>query len=644
MTAVGKAAKVRVPDVTVIDFETKKIERRPRYPPEPVGVAIMKPGEKKGKYYSWGHGSDNNCTKEDARRALMEVWNSGPLLFHNAKFDYDVATTHLGMSALPWDRIHDTMFLLFLSDPHAPSLALKPAAERILNMPPEERDLVMEWVIANVPECKRKHSEWGAYIHCAPGSLVGPYAIGDVVRTKGLFLHLYPEIKEREMMASYDLDREVMPILLENERQGIRADLPRMLADRKVYGQAMEDADKWLRKTLGSPDLNVDSDSEMAKLLDDLGVVTEWEMTPTGKKSTAKKNMTPDKFTGDVRIKGRKVATGAQVASVLGYRNRLLTCLSVFMDNWISMAEMSGGQIYTNWNQVRQTSSGGDVAGARTGRLSSNPNFMNIPKSFEGKPDGYIHPAHVASLPLLPLMRMYILPDKYARTDGVFLHRDYNQQEIRILAHFEDGELMKRYQDDPRLDIHDLVQNMIKQFTGHEFPRSAVKIVNFGKIYGMGVGKLALGIQSTVDVARRLSEGHKRALPGVAILDSTLKKLGRAGLPIRTWGGREYFCEPPKMMPNRGMQTFEYKLLNYLIQGSAADCTKTALVAYDKVKKDGRFLVTVHDEINISAPKKAAKSEMNLLKEAMASVQFDVPMLSDGKWGPRWGELATFQE
>ena len=94
MTGVAAKRRVKVPEVAVVDFETFGIQRRPAYPPVPVGVSIIKPG-KAPRYYSWGHGSDNNCTKEDARRALLEVWETYPILCHNGKFDYDVATTHV---------------------------------------------------------------------------------------------------------------------------------------------------------------------------------------------------------------------------------------------------------------------------------------------------------------------------------------------------------------------------------------------------------------------------------------------------------------------------------------------------------------------------------------------------------------------
>lgn len=627
------AKKIKLPKVATLDFETEGIEGRPAYPPKPVGFSLLLPGKKKSHYYSWGHPCENNCSFEEARNALLAVWEDSSLgiLMHNSKFDYDVARTHFKLPELPWQRIHDTLFLLFLHDPHAISLSLKPAADRLLGMPPEERDAVKDWVMDHIPEAKKKPSTWGKYICKAPGKLVGAYADGDVVRTKALFELLYADIVERSMLAAYNRELQLMPILLRNETEGIRADLEALTTDRAAYQKSLETADAWLRKRLKAPELNIDSNAELADVLDREGIVTEWVTTKTGKRSTSKANMTTDMF------------NDAKVASVLGYRGRLSTCLTTFFDAWIGMAENGGGRIFTNWNQVRQSHGNDAFAGARTGRMSCNPNFMNIPKDFESKDDGYVHPKFLKGLLELPLMRKYILPDKYGRAEGVFGHRDYNQQELRVLGHFEDGDLRDRYNLDPRMDIHTFVQALILEITGHEFPRSAVKTVNFGKVYGMGVGKLAVKIRSTVEDARRLVEAHRKALPGLKALEKGIKATVKAGEPIRTWGGREYFVEEPREINGR-MQTFEYKLLNYLIQGSAADCTKEAIIRYDAVREQSRFLVTVHDEINISAPVKAIKREMQLLREAMQSVEFDVPMLSDGKTGSRWGDLKKFEE
>lgn len=142
----------RVIKPITIDFETEAIQRRPDYPPKPVGFSIMAPGDRRSRYYAWGHPAGNNCTMQAARAVLLDAWKSNhELLFHNAKFDVDVAQTHLGMPALMWERCHDTLYLLFLYDPHATSLSLKPAAERLLGMPPEERDAVADLGQAEQP-------------------------------------------------------------------------------------------------------------------------------------------------------------------------------------------------------------------------------------------------------------------------------------------------------------------------------------------------------------------------------------------------------------------------------------------------------------------------------------------------------------
>lgn len=99
-----------------------------------------------------------------------------------------------------------------------------------------------------------------------------------------------------------------------------------------------------------------------------------------------------------------------------------------------------------------------------------------------------------------------------------------------------------------------------------------------------------------------------------------------------------YYAEPPRIVGN-DFRSFEYRLLNYLIQGSAADVCKEALIRYDRAREHGRMLVTVHDEINISVPVAHLGSESAVLKAAMESVEFDVPMLTEGKSGPSWGEI-----
>jgi len=606
-----------------VDFETKGIEDRPMYPPEPVGVSIKWPS-KPARYYAFKHPTANNCTKAQATAALAAAWgHPAGVLCHHAKFDTDVAETHMGMPPLPWDKVHDTMFLLFLNNPHSITLGLKPAAAELLDMPAAERDEVKDWVLANV-DCKP--SEWGAHIWRAPGDLVGKYANGDTERTEKLFELLHPIIVEAGMEPAYDRERKLLPIFLESERTGMRVDVESLRRDIPIYQKALAKSEEWLYKKLGGV-LNIDSDKELADRLNDTGIVTEWAVTKTGRRSTAKKTMTAERFNDKT------------VFQVLGYRNRLTTCLRMFMEPWLAKAEASGGTIHPNWNQVRQIKTGSDTKGTRTGRPScDNPNLLNVAKSYDDKGDGWTQPTCV-KLPPLPLIRTYCLPEEGC----VWLHRDYNQQELRLLGHFEDGAIMQAYIDNPKLDIHQFVKEEILRITGKDFPRTPVKTINFGRVYGEGANSLAEKLGLPIDVIKDLRAAQNIALPGLPELDKAIKAMAKAGEPIITWGGRVYYVEPPKFSEKFGRNmTFEYKMLNYTIQGSAADCTKEAIIRWyyhPQRNPKAKFIVTVYDEINISAPVKTAKKDMKLLQECMESIEVDVPLLTDGKSGKAWGHL-----
>jgi DNA polymerase I-like protein with 3'-5' exonuclease and polymerase domains len=627
----------RPPKVIVIDFETAGIEKRPHYPPKPVGFSIKFPGDRKSKYYGWGHPTENTCTKEQAKEVLCKAWGSGlPLLCQNLKFDYDVAQVHMGMPDLDWSLLHDTLYLLFLDDPHASSHALKPSAERILGMKPEEQDAVRDWLVNHqgdlhatglLPQNEHVTSKnFGKWISLAPGRLVGAYADGDVVRTELLFKKLWPEICDRGMCKAYDRERQLMPILLRNEREGIWFDVTLAERDVVLMQDGLVACDKWLHRILKSKDFNVDSGAELAAALIASGKADEALFTrtaKTGKVSTAKNSLI-------------EAITDPRVLATLQYRSKLSTFIGTFLEPWVTEAQETGGLVHPSWNQVKQYGLGGD-AGARTGRMSAS-RFMNCPKEVIK----YTHPKWITAAPPLPLVRRYLLPDK----GHLWGKRDYQQQEMRILAHYEQGVLLKQFQENPNLDMHVLVASLLNNKPASEVTeeeRSVAKNNSFGLLYGMGIGKLAERIGVNVETATRLKREYLEILPGLKDLQKELTARGKSGQPIRLWDGREYYCEEPKEIDGH-RRTFEYKLTNYLIQGSAAGCTKQAILNYDAVRKDGRFLLTVHDEINFSVPKKALVSEMKLLQDAMADVDFDVPMLSDGKFGPNWGNLEKFKE
>lgn len=603
-----------------LDFETKAIKGNvSKFPPAPVGVAIKRAGQP-GKYLAWGHPSGNNCTYEEAKNVLAEAASGrwGDLTFHNAKFDLSVLQEHF----FPFDpdptNINDTQYLLFLDNPHSINLSLKPSAERILMLPPDEQTELKNWILNNVAAARQKPSEWGAYISEAPGELVGKYAIGDVDRTEALFLHLHP-VKVR-MADAYRREQLLLPVLMRAERNGVRVDVERLLFDLEKYEQVMVRVENEMRKLLGDDSIDFDKDTQVADAVERAGMAGAWVLTPTGRRSTAKGAL-------------EKGVVHPGLRALLAYRGALSTCLSTFMRPWARMAREANGRMHPNWNQVRQArGERGDTAGTRTGRVScDNPNYTNVPNEFDSViPDGY---------PDLPLLKTYLLPEE----GHIWLKRDYSQQELRILAHYAEGYMLEQYKLDPSTDFHDLAKRLISENGGIDLPRKYVKITAFSIIYGAGAATMAERMGTDYSEASSVKRAYLDTFPSIETLQGELKYRGRNNIPIKTWGGREYYCEPPAISKKTGRYTtFEYKLLNYLIQGSAADCTKEALIEYDGHRKHGTFLTTVYDEINISAPAECAEKEMRILEECMRAPKFDVPMLSDGYRGPNWGTLEDY--
>lgn len=626
-----------------LDFETDGIVGNPIVnPPKPCGVAVWVPGEAP-VYLHWGHpqfevgdpkypeGSKHNVSFQTAHEYLQRIRDSGSdVLFHNAGFDISVLN-HSFCNARwswldnSWRRVHDTMYLLFLSDPYSLTLSLKPSAERYLGKAPTEREELYDWIMKYTACPSRK--EAGGWISKAPGELVAKYAIGDVVRTRELFDLLHKKIVVDGMEAAYDRERRIFPTLLESTRRGIRIDRDMLEYHTDVYTQCLELATEQLAGRLGCSVGDLGDEHSFTDALERSGAVTEWVLTPKSKK----RSMSKDNL---------KIAI-PEVKVLMEYKSGLETCLQTFMRPWLELSAPDG-RLHPNWNQVKQPKDGGNPfkqKGTRTGRLSSDsPNFQNVPTQFEdsfGKPlavpDG-LHP--------LPFMRRYCLPE----VGHVWLKRDFSSQEIRILAHFEDGALAEAYRLNPDLDPHTMATELVAAIVGLTYARGEIKITGFSIIYGTGAPGLSGQLGRPVHEAAQIKAAYLQAMPGVRDLQDDVKARGKSGQPIRTWGGRIYYAEAPKEIDGR-LRDFAYKLLNYLIQGSAADQTKESIAEWAEEKREWYdiFLATVHDENNISSPREHAYESMRRLREAMNKDRLDVPMKSEGFVGENWQDIVEMK-
>ena len=584
-----------------LDTETDPIEGNPLVrPPAMHGLSYIVPGHPPG--YLHFRGEKSNSKYHEVGDFLNNIWKSNePLLFHNAPFDLRVIEQEFGLPIPPWDRIHDTVLLLYLKDPYAQTLSLKPSAEAYLGLPSDEQDELAIWL-------KRNGFDPRADIVKGPLELISKYAIGDVVRTLGLFECLHPILQH----GPYDRERELMPILLDATRRGLRVDRGALAEANEQAIVALDLVTERIRTALHSPNLNIDSPHELAAALERAEAVTHFQLTDKGNRSVAKKALA-------TTIKD------PVLLDLLRYRSSLETCLGTFMTGWLELSS-ADGRLHPEWNQVRNTEEKRRV-GTRTGRIScARPNLTNVPTEFEQAiPEG---------LPPLPLMRRFLLPE-----DGcVWLKRDYSGQELRIAAAFEEGPLLAAYKENPDLDPHQMAKELIFERVGKDFTRKHTKITGFQIIYGGGANAISTNVGCSYLEGVEFKDAYFLAMPGIKELAKDTNDRGKKGLPITTWGGRTYFKEPSRLINGR-MTDFSYKLLNYLIQGSAADQTKDAIIRWHRERPHADFLVQVYDEIGISCPIELWKIEMARLRQVMEIPFLECPMKTEGFVGMNWHDL-----
>ena len=576
--------------------------------PVPVGVSILVPGAPNA-YLAWGHPGANPYTHGYARTCLAMVWDR-PLVFHNAKFDIGVAMQHMG---LPWPkRFDDTQIEAYLVDPLAKALKLKELAHRWLRMPPEERDAVFLWLKENftgpfLPDHKViTTTNAGAYIGYAPYEVVAPYAMGDTARTLGLHELLRPKIAERGMDAAYERELKIVRIGYEMERVGVRVDREALERDYLKYEALREEAATVMHAYLG--DIDIDKPAQLASALLNRGYADSLPLTPTLRLSTAKAAIEAN-------------VNDPTLAQAIRYWGALETTGN-FFKHWLAKSERDG-HVHPSWNQTRS-----EKGGARTGRFScSDPNLTNVPTVYEE--------AALDGLDM-PFMRRYILPD-----DGqIIMPADFNGQEMRILAHYAEGQALAIYRDDPQADFHAVASALIRQYTGLSVPRRLCKIVGFSLIYGSGVATLARQLGCSEDKAKHIRDAYFTSIPGLKEFINVFRRKEQ----VKTWGGRILPVEPAHEVDGVWRE-FNYKLCNYLIQGSAADQSKEAMIRYSDTKMHGRLLMMVHDELVMSVPSDFARIEVPLLREAMEGMPgWDVPFRVEVEHGMDWYNLEAFTD
>ena len=447
-----------------------------------------------------------------------------------------------------------------------------------------------------------------------PSSYVGPYAEKDAELTMKVFLLQLPILEKEELIRVMKMESRLIPLLLSMRQKGVRVDIAKAEKLRDTLIKKQDQVQAELNSIAGQ-EVNVWANASIAKAY-------EKESIPFLR--TAKGSPS---FTQDWLESAQDNLSGL----VLKVR-KLYKLKSTFIENMI-IEKSVNGRIHS---QLHST-------GTVTGRFSSShPNLQQVP-------------AHDPEL--APLVRGLFIPE-----DGhEWVCVDYAQQEPRLLVHFasqtnnESAKLAQnQYKNDTSTDFHTMVANMAK------IKRKQAKTINLGLTYGMGKKKLAAELGLSYDDAEVLFEKYHRNVPFVQALNNQVVALASSRGYIRTLLGRRrhFNLYEPGGWDNFGKPAYPYekakevykdlplkraythKALNCLIQGSAADVTKAAMLEVwdNKVMDIG---LTIHDELDFSVPKnkegeEKLKEVVHLMKNA---VELNVPLQVDVERGASWGEI-----
>ncbi len=453
---------------------------------------------------------------------------------------------------------------------------------------------------------------------------VGPYAAEDVE----IPLRLYPLLAaglEQQELASLNQSVEVplLGILADMEYLGVSIDTGRLQELSTQYHQKLAQLADEIEQLAGHS-LNIASPKQLGKLLfDELGLPV-LKKTKTGPST-------------DASVLAELAGMHPLPAKIVLYR-QFAKLLNTYVDALPEMVQPATGRVHASLNQVV----------AATGRLSSsNPNLQNIPvRTQEGRE---IRSAFRAGS-----------PEESSDESWKLLAADYSQIELRVLAHLSGDETLKNAFAAGE-DIHTQVASQVEGVPGDQVDRAMrrrAKAVNFGIIYGQSPFGLAKALGISQEEAAQFIETYFARYPSVQkFLANTLNRCRENGFVTTLLGRRrtiqgvratpEDFREP-KTGNLRQLNLPERTAVNTVIQGSAADLIKLAMIAVDRRLTQEQFpakmILQIHDELLLEVEPAAIDPLARLVSNEMTQVmQLDVPLKVDVKWGDNWAECEPWE-
>ena len=560
-----------------------------------VGVATK---DWKG-YFPIRHEGGGNLDEVVVLRWLKNTLSSSKreVIFHNALYDVGWLRRE-GVDVK--GKILDTMFAAPIVDENRYSYSLDALGQTYCGEKKDEsllQDAALAWGINPKAEMYKLHSKY-----------VGPYGEQDAALTLKLYEKLKLELREQNLEPIYEMECKLIPLLLEMRWRGVRVDEQKAADVSKKLSLQEQKLHIEIKRKYGE-DVNLWANASLQKIFDKNNLA--YPRTEKGMASFQRQWLENHEH---------------ELPQMIVRARKLNKARTTFIDKMISEHAVNG-RIHAEAHPLRS-----DAGGTVSGRFSySNPNLQQVPAR---DPE------------LGTMIRSLFIPEEGCQW-GLF---DYSQQEPRLTVHYANRmgligakDAVTAYRD-KNADFHQIVADMAN------IPRKQAKNINLGLSYGMGKQKLIkeLGLGDT-EAQALLTKYHEK-VPFIRGLQDQCARVALDRGYIKTLAGRrchfdlwEHKYDDSMPLPLEEARekygdvlkrSYTYKALNRLIQGSAADMTKLAMLG---LWEEGIVPhVQVHDEVDISIEDDEQAAKVSRIMENC--VELAVPLVVDTELGASWGE------
>ncbi|EAL3401941.1 DNA polymerase I, partial [Campylobacter jejuni] len=496
---------------------------------------------------------------------------------HNLKYDFKIIQNNFDLN-LP-QKYADTMILAWLKNPSL-RVNMDDLALRLFNY----ETLHFESLV--------KKGENFASVELEKAC---KYAAEDAYITLRFYLYFLKNLETPLLELAKNCEFDFIKIIMMMEENGIKLDTNALEILMKKFENEIKNLSEEIY-TLCEDRFNLNSPKQMGDIL------FEKLKLPSGKKGKTG-------YSTDEKVLNILLDKHPVIAKILDYRE-LAKLYSTYCEPLLKLAlKDKNSRIYSSFLQT----------GTATGRLSSkDPNLQNIPAHGQYAKD---------------YKSCFVAKDGFS-----FISLDYSQIELRILAHFsEDEKLLNAFANDE--DIHARTAIMIFGESNYE-TRSVAKSINFGLIYGMGYKTLSQNLKIEANLAKSYIEKYFENFTSIKKYFEKVKNEAKQNGFIVTLSGRKRYFDFENAKPMQ-IAMYERESINSILQGSAADVIKLAMLEINKeLNEDKKLILQIHDELIFEVKDDLCENFVKKTRDIMENiVKLKVKLKTSSSIAKNWGDL-----